>query len=280
MCIDTNTSKNWNPLPVLAVLVVWLVVLTTLAFAASSCGGNSPPPPPTSGSVTLTWSITDLNHRPATCGQVSARSVALRLRNRASGVVTATVFPCEASPGTARVPVGTYDAAFALTAANGSTLATAPPQTGVTVAANQTKRLTPVTFSASTQGGLAITIVAPPNASNCKPPADGGAGITGNTIAIQGLDRGHEGCLPTSFVRRIGARQVGTYVANDCSSPPIASCIERTETLSASVPAGNYLIHLVGKVATRDCWKADATVTVLVGKPSPMTIQLVRQPGC
>src|SRR5215831_21351706 len=130
MCIDTNAPKNWNPFPVLALLVAWLVVLATLSFIATSCNGNAPKPP-IHGSITLTWSITDLNHQPVTCAQVSARSVALRLRDRANGTLTAAVLPCDASPGTAQVPAGTYDIAFALTASDGTTLATAPAQRGV-----------------------------------------------------------------------------------------------------------------------------------------------------
>jgi hypothetical protein len=178
------------------------------------------------------------------------------------------------------VPAGVYDVAFALTAADGTTLATAPEQAGVAVVAKQIQRLAPVTFSASTQGGMVIAIAALLSSTNCQSPAVNGAGITGTTIALERIDPGHEGCVPTTFVRRIGTQEVGTYIANNCSSPPVGACVERTETLTASVPAGNYRMRVVGKLAARDCWKAEATLTVTVTRPLTTTLNLVRQPGC
>jgi hypothetical protein len=279
MPIDTSVPKNWTPFRAVAALALWIVALATLALLASGCGGGSPPPS-TNGSITLTWTITDKDHQPATCTEVSARSVALRLRNRASGAIVATAFPCGASPATAQVPAAIYDIDIALRASDGTTVATVPAQTGAVVAANRIKRLTPVTFVASTEGGLAISLTIPSSSSNCGSPTAGGAGITGSSIALERIAPGPARCQPVTFIRRIGAQQVGTYVANDCSRPAVGTCIERTETLTTTVPAGTYVIHVVGKAAARDCWKADATLTVTAGKPLPSTASLVRQPGC
>lgn len=276
MFIDTSVPKNWNPFRMIALLGLWLAALIVVALLAGGCG--SPTPPQTNGSIMLTWSIIDQDHQPATCADVSARAVALQLRNRASGAIVATALSCAVSPGTAQVPAGSYDIDIALRDGEGGTLATAPRQAGVVVVANQSKQLAPVTFVASTAGGLAISLNAQSTIANCRTVTAGGAGISGITIALERIAPGQPRCTAATFIRRIGTQEVGTYVANDCAGPAVGACIERTETLGASVPAGTYLMHVIGKIAARDCWRADATLTVTAGKTLTATVDLVRQP--
>lgn len=277
MSIDT-TTKNWTPLRGLGILACWLFMLIAMAVVlASGCGGNAPPA--TNGSITLTWSIFDRNQRPATCAQVAAKSVALRLRNRASGAIVVTAFPCEASPGIAPLAAGAYDVAIELHAADGSRLTAAPDQPDVVITAGRITALAPVTFTASTETGLVLTI-ATPTATNCQPPADQGAGITGMTLTLI-----HAGgsCAPVTFIRQRGTEQRGSYTV-DCGSPSVVACIERDETLATSVAPDSYALHVVGKVGPTNCWALDDTLQVPPpsGQPLVHPVGLVRQtiPGC
>jgi hypothetical protein len=278
MHLYTSTNQNWNPFGAIALMCVWLVLVALTAFTiGSGCGGSSPPPS-TNGSISLTWSITDQNRDPTTCTQAGARSVALRLRNRANGNVVAAAFPCEGGPGTTQVAAGVYDIAIELHAADGTTLATAPDQTAVGIVANRVKTLTPVTFAANTKGSLVISL-ATSATTNCQPVGTNGAGITATTITLQIVG---DGCAPVTFVRSLGGTQRGTYTVN-CTSPLVTTCIEKNETLTTSLAAGAYLIRVRGKIGAVDCWTRDDTLEVPPpGKPLTRMLGLVHQnvPGC
>lgn len=279
MHTNPNPSQNWNPYRALAITAVWLALLVLLAFTGWSCGGRTPPPP-ANGSLSLAWSIIDATSSPATCSQVAARSVALRLRNRASGDVVATAFPCEASPGTAQVAVGVYDVAIELHASDGTKIASAPDQTGVGIVAGRVKTLAPATFVVSTQGSMVLSI-ATSATTNCQSTPSGGAGITAMTITLIAA-AGQGGCAPVTFVHARGTTQLGTYKVN-CSSPQIAPCIEKGETLTTSLAPGNYLVHARGKIGATDCWQRDDILVVPPpGTPLIRTLGLmhVSGPGC
>jgi hypothetical protein len=277
MSIDTIPPKHWTPLRALGILACWLLILIAMAVAiAGGCGGTTPPP--ANGSVTLTWSIVDRNQKPATCAQVSAKSVALRLRNRASGAIVATAFPCEASPGTAQVAAAGYDVAIELHAADGSKLATAPDQPGVAITGGRITRLAPVTFTASTETSVVLTI-ATSVATNCQ-SSPGGAGITGMVLTLLRPDGG---CAPVTFTRQRGTEQRGSYSVN-CSNPSVTTCIERDETLTTSIAPGAYALHVTGKLGPSDCWVRDDTLQVPPPSSRPLVhpVGLVHQtnPGC
>jgi hypothetical protein len=280
MFIEPNLSQTWNPFRALALTALWLTFVGLIAFAlGGACGEDAPVPVQTTGAISLAWSIHDQNGRAASCADVGAQSVALRLRNRTTGgVLTPAAFPCEATPGTARVAPGVYDVAIELRAADGATLATANEQTGVTITAGQDRALTPVAFSASTQGSMVISI-ATPSATNCQALTANGAGITGTTVTLE-LAGG--GCAPVTFARRLGTTPRGTYAVN-CTSPVIAPCIEKTETLTTSLDPGSYVMRVRGKVGATDCWQRDDTLVVPPpGRPLVRTLGLVRVnlPGC
>jgi hypothetical protein len=138
MHTNPNPSLHWSPYHALTITTIWVTLVVLIAFVLCGCGGSTPPPP-ANGSISLAWSITDASTRPASCAQVGARSVALRLRNRADGNIVATAFPCEHSPGTAQVATGVYDITIELHTPDGTRLATAPDQTGVAIVAGRVK---------------------------------------------------------------------------------------------------------------------------------------------
>jgi hypothetical protein len=266
------------------------IILSTLVLASGGgCGGCSSDgfvldaratDALTLGTVSLAWSITDLDGRPITCEQVGASTVALELRNRNAAGGVAASFSCGNSPSMSQpIATGVYDLSFQLRGPGG-TLAAAQDQTGVVISAGQNTVLAPVTFPVDARGSLVLSIAAPPTTSNCRTPQMGGAGITGTTIT---LVQAGGSCAPVTFIRARGATQIGTYTVS-CSSPLQASCVEVDETLTVpSMPSGPYTIHVRGKIAGVDCWKNDDALQVPPqGRALVRTLNLAHQdiPGC
>lgn len=280
MSTSMNSSKNWNPFRVLIVLALWIASLITIAVGVSGCGIVAPPSATAAtlnGSVALRWTIATPILRPTTCEQVNARSIALRLRNRATGAMVFAAIPCQSNQGASSVPAGNYDVTIELRASDGKVLSGAPSQTNVFVVAGQTRQLAPVTFRPNNLGRLRTSVFAfqtfPP--SNC---GDDGAQMTGTTIAVERVDD-RAGCAITTFVRsnRFG-ELIGEYLASDCVNPPVTPCVEATEFLDASLPAGHYLMHVIGKVrGTRDCWKSDVPIAIEANGTTIVTNRLSRQ---
>jgi hypothetical protein len=262
--------------------------LTLLAITACEVTGGTATvglaSSPCPGSISLTWFVTNTSGQFVSCAQVGATSVALRLRSRTGGTPVFTAFPCAGSPGTANVAPGLYDVAIELHDATGRRLATAPPQTSVAIAIGRTKALTPVAFAIGAGGGgnasrVALTLAAENVASNCQSSGSGGAGFTGVTIT---LARVAGGCAAVTLVRNRGGVPIGTYKVN-CSSPEVAVCIERDETLtSAELEPGSYVMNVRGKVGAVDCWAADPTLVVpSVGQlQRRIVLQRRSAPGC
>lgn len=124
---------------------------------------------------------------------------------------------------------------------------------------------------------VVLSLAAAPAGANCTSRDAGGAGITGVSIAVERAG-GQSGCVPVTFLRARGTTQLGTYVANDCSAPAITSCIETDETLTVpSMEPGLYLIHAVGQIGTRACWRADETLEVAPGGTFVRTLNLAHQ---
>jgi hypothetical protein len=255
------------------------IAATALAVLASTGGacGRCGPETPAQGSVSLAWSLTDPDGQPIACDRVGAAQVSLSLRNVASGDRVAATFPCAASPGTQLLAPGVYETAIALRAADSTVIATAADQDSVVVVAGQLTPLAPVSFTV--RASLVISFATAGTATNCAPASQGGTGITGTAVI---LVRTAGGCAPVTFIRKRGGAVVDTYTVN-CSSPRIASCIERDETLTVpSIDPDSYLIALRGRVGSIDCWGADAELDVRLGAPLTRTIDLAptRAPGC
>jgi hypothetical protein len=209
------------------------------------------------GSVTLAWSLSDLDGQPIQCDQVGANTVALQIRNRSTLTGVAASFSCKNSPSTQALAAGSYDISFELNGVGG-TLATAPGQNTVMVFSGEDTPLTPVTFMVDAKGGVMLKLAVPsPLTSICKGPPMG-AGVTGMTITLVHTGGG---CAPVTFLRS-GGSTTTSYVVN-CSSPMIATCIEDTETLTVpTMPSGPYTIHIRGKIGAVDCWQNDDALQV------------------
>lgn len=258
------------------------IAATALAVvSALVCVTGCPAPtPPANGSISAAWSIRSANDGAISCDQVGARFAAVRLRNRATANVIATAFPCPNSPGTAQIAPGLYDVSFDLNGVDGARLMTAPDQAGVSIVSGRLTPLTPVTFTpvAASPATLVLSL-ATGATTNCQPTSAAGAGITGATIT---LVRASGGCAAVTFTRQRGAEQRGSYTVN-CSSPQIAPCIEKNETLTTSLAPGAYIVHARGKVGAIDCWQRDDTLEVpAAGQTLSRTLGLLRAngPGC
>lgn len=267
---------NRNARNVSTILVSSLVGLA----CASGCSGGAP----ASGSVSLTWSIFDaLNGQPATCATVSAVSVSLQLTRQAdSGGGVTLSLPCARGAATAELAVGTYRVVPQLVTADGAVLATAADQTA-TVAAGQTLALLPALFAASTRSGfLAVSLAAGgAGVTSCQP---GGAGITGVAMSLEHAGGpGDSGCAPVTLVRSRRGAELGTYLANDCSSPSVTSCIEADEVIAAGdLTPGPYTLRVRGKKGPLTCWTLDETFTLVPDRPLVRTLTLAHaaDPGC
>lgn len=252
-------------------------IVALLALASSAACGNCGPDIAARGSASAAWSITMLG-QPTTCARVGAASVSLRLQSRASGTDITSAFACTDTQGTtSAIVAGTYDATLTLRAADGAILATAPSQAGITIGAGQVAALAPVTFAVPDRGKLSLSLATLSTRTNCMPPAKGGAGITGDVIH---LERAGGGCAAVTFARSRGTTMLGTYTVN-CSSPQVATCIERDETLTVdSLESGPYLIRVGGLIGPTLCWSGDDVLSVPAGALLAKPIQLELGGGC
>ena len=254
-------------------------IVALFALASSPACSNCSPDTAARGSVSAAWSITLLG-QPTTCARVGASTVIVLLHPRASGADITAAFACTATQGTtAPVAAGAYDATLSLLAADGSILATAPTQAGVTVGATPVVALAPVVFAVSNRGKLVLSLTTPTTRTNCLPRNQGGAGITGSVIT---LEHATGGCAPVTFVRARGNTTLGRYTVV-CSSPQVVSCIERDETLTVDgIESGSYAIHVGGLIGPIRCWVGDDALSVPAGASLVKAIELAPQQatGC
>ena len=250
---------------------VLCLITTLLALASSPACGSCSPDTSARGTASAAWSI-NLLGRSATCARVGATSVSLFLHSRASGIDVTSTFACTDTEGTTSpVAAGTYDATFTLHAADGAILATAPTQASVTIGADQVAALALVAFAVPDRGKLSLSLAALSTRTNCMPPDKGGAGITGELLV---LENAGGGCAPVTFVRSRGTTTLGTYTVN-CSSPQVASCIERDETLTVEgVNSGPYVISVIGLIGPTRCWSGVDVLSVPAGASFAKPIQL------
>jgi hypothetical protein len=258
------------------------IVLGLIAITASvGCGDCNPTEfhldapsadASTFGQVSLAWTVTDLDGRTISCDQIAARTVSLLLRNRAGAGGAPESLSCGNSPSTTRAfESGTYNVTIQLNGDDG-TLATATDQSGVVITGGQITPLAPVVFRIDPTGSLALSIKAPPAASNCQ-SAPAGAGIT--SMAITLLSAGGS-CAAVTFLRSRGSTPLGSYTVN-CGSPLFGSCIENDETLTPEVPltSGPYKIQVRGRIGPTECFANNDDLRVpAVGKVLTRTLNL------
>lgn len=250
-----------------------LLIALTGSPACGMCGSA----PAAFGSASASWTIT-VHDRLATCARVGAASVSLQLHNRATGADVTAAFPCSDGEGTtAPVTAGTYEATLTLRAAEGAIVATAPPQAAVTIGAGQLTALAPVVFAPPDRASLVISLSSLATRSNCLAPDHGGAGITGTVIE---LEHTGGGCAAVTFTRSRGTTPLGTYKVI-CGTPPVASCIERDETLTVEdIEPGAYAIRISGLLGPAQCWSGADALSIPAGLAFTRRIQLAQNPGC
>jgi len=255
---------------------IWAGLGVLASFAG--CGGDGGFPDAgidatSRGTVSLSWSIVDPAGRAVACDAVGASSVYVELRSRTSIAGTTESFGCKTTPNQSReIEAGVYDVLIELHGAPLTGVA-APTQSSVTVVAGEVTQLDPITFVVDPTGTLVLRFLAPPNTVNCA----GGAGITG---VILNLTNAAGACAPLTFMRSRG----GVYTVN-CASPPVTTCIEADETLTAAdIQAGEYRVDVRGKVGASECWlNRDGFRVPPQGKTLDYLINLARQeqiPGC
>ncbi|HEY0484398.1 MAG TPA: hypothetical protein VGD37_43055 [Kofleriaceae bacterium] len=247
-----------------------------VAIASSTACGTCGPDMAARGSASAAWSIT-VGGQPATCAQVGAASVSLLLHSRASGSDTVSSFACTQVLGaTSPVVAGAYDATLTLHAADGATLAAMPTQASVSIGAGEVTALRPAAFAVSGRGKLVLSFATLSTRSNCLPHDQGGAGLTGEVIFFERIGGG---CAAVTFTRSRGNTTIGTYTVN-CSAPPVASCIERDETLSIDdLESGPYAISVSALVGTTRCALGNDVLSVPAGATLTKPIQLAPQQG-
>ncbi len=273
-----SCPMHWNPFRTLVILALWLAGIAAAAFVASGC---APAQAATTGAIFLQWSTIDVQRQPVFCEEIQARSVALRLRNRTTGAMVNTAFPCDSSPRSATVPPAIYDIDIELHAADGRVLATAPRHTAVVVVANQVTTLIPVTFEIPISGTL-VSTVAGVSLRNCRSIGAAGEGITGMAISLERLTR-RTVCYPTTFSVRDGHNnEIRQYLANDCVNPPKTGCIELTERLVARLLPGIYRMRVIGLRGEVVCHRSEISFVVSPGDVQTITSDLIREhaPGC
>ncbi len=198
-----------------------------------------------------------------------------------NGGSNSLTLPCARGGSTGELSAGDYHVTPKLVAADGGVLSNAPPQ-NATVMAGNTTALGPVVFaassSASTRSGfLAASLsTGPAGVPNCQ----GGAGMTGVALV---LAHGDGSCARARFVRSRGGFLIGTYDADNCISPSLASCVDADEVVTVGDPEpGSYILRVRGKKGSLEWWTADEAFTLVPGTPlvHAFTLKLSQAPGC
>jgi hypothetical protein len=234
-------------------------ILAALAVLSAAACNRCDRQPAANSSVSIAWSITDFAGV-STCARAGATSVSLVLHNRRSAEDSRFTFPCTESQATSPIVAGPYDATLSLHGADGATLAVGPPQADLAIGAGGIVALDPVVFA-----------VALGSSANCTSREQGGAGTGANTITMQFAGGG---CAAARFIRMRGTIKLGEYQVN-CSSPQIAACIERDETLIADgLRSGPYVITVGSLIAAARCSNETDVLIVPAGSTVAKVIQL------
>jgi hypothetical protein len=119
-------------------------------LVACGSGGGFPdafkaPPPPDPGTFAINWTLSNASGSATTCAAANASTVHVGILDEASGAQFTSNFDCGLSEAVSgSLPVGTYDLDFALDGV--TVITTAPEQTAVVIASDQTTNLAPVAF--------------------------------------------------------------------------------------------------------------------------------------
>ncbi|HEY4238659.1 MAG TPA: hypothetical protein VGM88_02545 [Kofleriaceae bacterium] len=243
---------------------------TTLLLAACSDSAGFPDAtpidaPPPDGTVSLNWTVTDTSGAAITCDRVNGQTVTLEIHNEdASGGFT-EVFSCDSDMGTtpAELPPGTYDITIFLKAPGNLVLAQTAPVQGIVVKPAMNTALPDQVFAVDATGAVALHLTANQSGGNCAPTASMGAGISGMTLTLVQSSDGT--CAPELLMVAAGATTSAFTYQIDCTTPPVAPCIETDQAITvASMSSGAYQIHVRGRGTdgTTECWQNDDSLVV------------------
>jgi hypothetical protein len=256
--------------------LAWAPIAALALAAAAGCSGGSGFPdagpgdaPPPTGKFSVAWSIAD-GARAVTCDEVGGLVVSVEVTSPALNGGFVEAFTCGLGTNTSRdLPVGLYDLSFELVGRSG-TLGTLLVQR-VMVTADAVTPTADLLFPVKAEGLLDTRLVAGPTA-NCATP---GANMATMSIV---LERQGGACVPTTFTIGAGAGRAGFQYASTCATPtPTAVCIERDQTITATVGSGSYVVRARGFVGLgpvpppAQCWTTDQLIDV---PPEQRTLRL------
>lgn len=244
--------------------------IAALAIASTQACNRCGPDQVARGSASIAWSVTAQSFV-ATCARVGAATASLTLRSR-GGDEARFDFPCiDSQATTPPITAGPYDATLTLRAADGAAIAVGPTQANVAIDADQVASLAPVVFATVQDGKFSMSLSTLTSIASCTSREQGGAGITAHTITLVSAGGG---CAAVTFTRLRGSTRLGEYKVN-CSSPQIATCIERDETLVADgVRAGPHVITVSALVGATRCSSEIEVLLIPAGATLVKPIQL------
>jgi hypothetical protein len=248
-----------------------------LALAACGGGGGFPDgrpadsPGPT-GTFSVTWTVSDQNNQPISCDRIAAQTMTVLTHNLAIEGGLTEPFSCSTGMGKSQgLAPGNYEMDFELAGTFG-VVARGAKQAPVRIDANSNVELAPVTFQVEALGGVVLKLSA--GGGNC---GASGAGIDQMSMTLRHNSDGT--CEPITFMISDGTQ----YTVN-CTTPTLRSCIEDTETMTATnIPSDSYTIGIRGLVNGKECWQNMDTIQV-----PPLNKLLIRTlnlgktttPGC
>jgi hypothetical protein len=249
----------------------WLCGAALLALAACGGGGesadaapNQPDAKPATGTISLTWSLTD-GAGAITCDDVKATSVVVTWTPTSGGPSDQNFFDCHSGTGMTAVPVGNYTVQIDLKAGPNQVQSTVT-KNNVAVTAGTDTPLGDVSFTVSRKGGFKFKLdVSTTSGTNCDPEGGNppGAGITSMQIT---LTKGGT-CVPGSFMVEAGAMgDPAQTIDAACPGGGTGACIENDQQVTVmGLDAGDYVMTIEGLEAANNCYKVISNISVAGG---------------
>ncbi|HUH03624.1 MAG TPA: hypothetical protein VML75_16625 [Kofleriaceae bacterium] len=261
---------------------VALLGATAMVFG---CGGGSDnadagstDAPVTRGTMSLSWSITDLDGNPLACADVAALSISLQMTRQGSAAGVVDPYTCAAGAATSReLDPGTYDVVV-MAAAQAGNLTTPIVLEPVEVVAGQNTVLDPIVFRIDPVGNFSFRIDTGASAGNCADEAAGGGALT--ALEIRLLDDG-DVCIPTTFV--IGDVNPVTYVS-DCQGST-TGCVDKDVDFSViGTASGPHTLEIIGDKDGLECYSRTSMLAIpgndLGRMLGNLVLSLAPVPGC
>lgn len=228
------------------------------------CGDGSGNPdagaidaPVTRGTMSLSWSLTDLDDNPLACEDVAALSISLQRTRQGSSTGAVDPFTCAAGSGTsAELDPGTYDVVVMVSALAG-TLSEPQVLAPVEVVAGQNATIDPVVFQVDPVGNFSFNVDTGAAGGNCADEGAGGGALT--ALEIRLLD-GEDICIPTTFV--VGNETPPVTYVSDCQGSTTA-CVAKDVTFSVvGTTSGAHALEIAGTKNGLDCYSRTTLFTI------------------